>query len=176
VDILLEALALVRGRGKFLSATIVGDGPERAHLERQRDALGLAGQVEFTGGVAPQRVLDYLEQSDILTLVSETEGWPKAITEAMAFGLVCIGSNRGLVPQMLGDGRGIVIPPRDVEALADILFRIAEAPEDYDGMRAQAAEWAQQYSLEGLREALRSLHREHWGVALAPATAGAANS
>jgi len=171
IDVLLDAVAAVRREGIELRAVIVGDGPERGRLEAKCAELAITGAVEFTGGVTQERVLDYFEQSDILSLVSESEGWPKAIAEAMAFGLVCIGSNRGLVPQMLGEGRGLVAPPRDVETLARLLVEIARRPEEYREMRRRAAAWAQQYSLEGLREAVRSLHSERWGVKLETATA-----
>jgi glycosyltransferase involved in cell wall biosynthesis len=173
IDILLEAVAAAAARGVVLHTTIVGDGPKRADLEAQCARLGLTGQVEFAGGVQPDRVLDYFEQADILALVSESEGWPKAIAEAMAFGLICIGSNRGLVPQMLGEGRGITVTPRDPAALTEVLLAIAAAPEQYGAMRLRAGKWADEYSLEGLRTALYSLHKERWGVslkAISPAT------
>lgn len=73
----------------------------------------------------------------------------------MAFGLVCIGSNRGFVPEMLGSGRGLVVPPRDVDALAALLLDIADNPAKYEAMRLQASAWARQYSLEGLRTAIK---------------------
>jgi hypothetical protein len=176
VDVLLHAVAAARKEGIALRAVIVGEGPERGRLETTCAELGITGHVEFTGGVSQERVFDYFEQSDILALVSESEGWPKAIAEAMAFGLICIGSNRGLVPQMLGEGRGLVAPPRDVEALAGALLEIARRPEEYQEMRRRAAAWAQQYSLEGLREAVRSLHSERWGVKLEIATAAVTKS
>jgi glycosyltransferase involved in cell wall biosynthesis len=121
--------------------------------------------VTFAGGVPFERVLDFYEQSDVLVLVSESEGWPKAIVEGMAFGLVCIGSERGLIPQILSDGRGEVVPPGDAAALAEVLRRIVRNPEAYADTRGRAAAWARPYSLEGLREALRDLLTERWGVA-----------
>lgn len=149
VDVLLDAL-----RG--LPCTVVGDGPERAALEARAGA-----EVTFVGGVDFERVLGFYETHDVLVLVSETEGWPKAIVEAMAFGLVCIGSDRGLIPQILGEGRGLVVPPRDVEALAAAL-RLAADPGEAAAIRARAAPFGQRYSLEDLREALRGLMAEWW--------------
>jgi glycosyltransferase involved in cell wall biosynthesis len=80
----------------------------------------------------------------------------------MAFGLVCIGSDLGLIRMFLGEGRGITVPPRDAVALADAIRNVAAAPEQFAGMRQDAAIWAQGYSIEGLREALRSLMTERW--------------
>ncbi|MBV8903681.1 MAG: glycosyltransferase family 4 protein [Acidobacteriia bacterium] len=167
VDKLLEALHTVRNRGYRMQATIVGDGPERYKLEILRNRLDLGEDVQFAGAVDFDRVINLLESSDVLVLASNTEGWPKAIAEAMAFGLICIGSDRGLIPQMLGEGRGLLVQPRDVSALAAKLELIATAPENYAEMSRRAAAWAQRFSLDGLRDALRSLMSSSWGVTFA---------
>jgi len=166
VDVLLEAVAAAKSNGTRFECIIVGEGPERAALQARAAQLGLNGRARFVGGVPFERVLDYYEHADVLALVSDLEGWPKAIAEAMAFGLVCIGADRGLLPQMLGDGRGLVVPPRDVRALAAALEQVAADPTQRAVMARRAAAWSQQHSLEGLREALRTLLQARWGVAL----------
>jgi glycosyltransferase involved in cell wall biosynthesis len=166
VDVLISAVEALHRQGLSLRCRVVGDGPEREALRRQVEAAALCDVVRFTGPVGFDRVLDLYRDSDVLVLASESEGWPKAIAEAMAFGLVCVGCDRGLVPQMLADGRGIVVPPGDVHALARALEHIARNPGEYSAMRSRAATWAQQYSLEGLRSALRDLLRSRWNVAL----------
>jgi len=145
-----------------MTATIVGEGPERASLEALAEELHIQGAVEFTGGLAFEDVLKRLERADILALVSETEGWPKAIAEAMAFGLIAIGSDRGFVPKMLAEDRGFVVPPGNAEELARCFVEIARHPEHCDRMRRAASDWAQQFSLEGLREAIRKLLLASW--------------
>jgi glycosyltransferase involved in cell wall biosynthesis len=162
VDITIEAIARLKERNLSVTCDIVGDGAERNALEQRVVELGLQDRVRFAGSVEFERVLDFYEQADVLVLASETEGWPKAIAEAMAFGLICIGSNRGLVPWMLSEGRGLVVPPRDVAALSDTLAKIAVAPDSYLEMGQRAAAWSANYSLEGLREALRELLSTRW--------------
>jgi glycosyltransferase involved in cell wall biosynthesis len=166
VDVLLSAIAKLKAEGSQIQAHIVGDGAQRLILETQANELGLQQTVNFIGAVDFERVLDFYEQAHLSVLVSNSEGWPKAIAEAMAFGLVCIGSDRGLVPWMLGEGRGFVVPPGDVEALANALRQLVTEPEAYQMMSKRAATWAQQYSLEGVREALRDLLSKQWGVSL----------
>jgi glycosyltransferase involved in cell wall biosynthesis len=168
VDTVLRALAAARQAGYPMTAAVVGEGPERPSLEALAEELHLKDAIEFTGGLAFEGVLERLERADILTLVSETEGWPKSIAEAMAFGLIAIGSDRGFVPKMLAEGRGLTVPPGDAEALTQCLLDIARNPERYDRMRRAAAEWAQQFSLEGLREAIRKLLLASWNCS-APA-------
>jgi glycosyltransferase involved in cell wall biosynthesis len=162
VDILLAAMARVRRQGFELRGTIVGAGPEKTALEADCKRLGLDDCVAFTGGMEFDEVLDHLESAHVLVLASQTEGWPKSIAEAMAFGLICIGSDLGLIPEMLGEGRGFLVPPRDVEALAEALSRVAANPAGYGPMRQASAEWAQRYSLEGLKDALKALLEQHW--------------
>ncbi|MFN7923941.1 MAG: glycosyltransferase [Bryobacteraceae bacterium] len=164
VDVLLRAIARLRSRGIEMRARILGDGPRAGSLRILAAELGVTDLVTFAGGVGYDEVLDALEQADILTLVSESEGWPKALAEGMAYGLVCIGSNRGFVPEMLSQGRGIVVEPRNVDSLADALGEIALHPERYADMRAKAIAWSRDYCLEALREALRELMIRHWGV------------
>jgi glycosyltransferase involved in cell wall biosynthesis len=83
----------------------------------------------------------------------------------MAFGLVCIGSDFGLIRTFLADGRGLTVTPGDVRELADAIKRVVWAPEEYSGMRLRASEWAQRYSVEGLRDALQRLMAESWKIA-----------
>ena len=164
VDILIRATAQARSAGCNIALAIVGEGPERPFLESLAGELGLSSCVEFTGGISFESVLDHLEGSDVLVLTSETEGWPKSIAEGMAFGLVCIGSNRGFVPEMLAEGRGLVADPASLATLTAHLTNVARQPEQYVEMRRRAADWAQKYSIEGLREAIHNLLLEHWDM------------
>jgi glycosyltransferase involved in cell wall biosynthesis len=165
IDCMLEAAAAARRQGVAVRCTIIGDGPERESLEALAKRLGIADQVVFTGGVTFDVVLEHLEKSDVLVLTSETEGWPKSAAEAMAFGLICIGSKRGFFQKML-EGKGIAVEPRDVAALTGAFTAIARNPRKYEQMRGQAAAWAQQFSMEGLRDAIRALLEKHWSVRL----------
>ena len=167
VDVLLRAVARLRDGGVAVECSVAGDGTERGCLETLASELGIAGRVRFTGGLELERIIECYERAHVLVLASETEGWPKAIAEAMAFGLVCVGCDRGLVPEMLGEGRGFVVPPRDLDALVAVLGRIAGDPGALQQMSARAAAWSRQYSLEGLAEALRALLARRWMVPMA---------
>jgi glycosyltransferase involved in cell wall biosynthesis len=169
VDIVLRAVAAVRNAGYPVACTVIGEGPERQALESLCADLKLDRSVEFTGGIAFEQVVGRLTSADVLVLVSETEGWPKSIAEGMAFGLLCVGSDCGFVPEMLAEGRGLLAPPGDEPALSKLLLEVAQAPEKYNDARRRAAEWAQHYSLEGLREAIRKLLLTHWSQPGTPA-------
>lgn len=165
VHVLLDALAALHARGHDIDTAVLGDGAERNALEAQCASLGLDGRVAFCGAVAHDTVLEAYARADVLVLASETEGWPKAITEAMTFGLVCVGSDRGLIPEILGEGRGLVVPPGNVDALVSAISRIAADPEAKSRMGAAAAAWGARHTLEDLRTALDRLLDERWGTA-----------
>jgi len=166
IHILLEALVTLNGIGERMRCDLVGDGPEMANLRRLGADLGLGAQVVFHGGVHLEQVLRLYATAHILVLASQSEGWPKAIAEGMAHGMVCVGSDRGLIPQMLADGRGATVQPGDVQGLAARIEEIVRQPAAMAEMSRRAAEWAQRHSLEGLREALRALMEGQWGVRL----------
>ena len=166
VDVLLQALGILRGEGLAFTASIAGEGPESASLRHLSNRLGLEHSVEFKGGISFERIVELLEHSGVVVLASETEGWPKAIVEGMAFGLVAIGSQVGLVPEILGEGRGLLVPPGNVKALAGSLRSVLSAPEKYVEMRARATSWAGHYSIESLRDSLLSLLAQSWDLPL----------
>lgn len=163
VHVLLDAVAEVSRDGIPFTCTIVGDGPEREALESRASTLGISNLVRFEGAVSPNAVLDYYEAADLLVLASQTEGWPKTLTEGMAFGLICVGSDRGLMTSMLGEGRGLLVPPGDSSALARALHRAAiMTAEEIGDMRARATAWAGHYTAEQFENSLRGVLDSHW--------------
>ncbi len=119
-DVLLSALALARRRGLAVELDLIGDGGFRPHLEQQARSLGLAAQVRFLGHVpAGTAVRELLDRAHGFVLPSRTEGLPKALLEAMARALPCLGSRIGGIPELL-DAEDLV-EPGDVEDLAQRL-------------------------------------------------------
>lgn len=161
VDVLLLAIGLLHRERLPVRCTVVGDGAERAALERLAVTLGIGDVVRFVGALAHDRVLSYYQAANVLVLPSDTEGWPKAIVEGMAFGLVCIGPDRGIVPAILGDGRGMVSATTPT-AIASALRQIAVHPERSQEIGRNAAKWARRYTLEHFRDALCAVLREWW--------------
>lgn len=162
VDVLLRAIQALIHRQVSCRLTIVGEGSERVKLEQMTRDLGITAQVVFAGALPFERVLGYYERGHILALVSETEGWPKVIAEGMAFGLACIGSDRGAVPWLLSNGRGLTVPVGESDVLASAIEQIIRNPLLFESMSHASASWAQQFTLEGLREALRKVMKQWW--------------
>jgi glycosyltransferase involved in cell wall biosynthesis len=120
--------------------------------------------VRFEGAVEPKRALRYCEESDALVLLSAHEGWPKALTEGLAFGLVCVATPISVVPQMLADNRGVLVPQADPHAVARVFVEISRDPALYRSMGLKASLWACQYSREKLQLSIRDLLARRWHV------------
>jgi glycosyltransferase involved in cell wall biosynthesis len=126
-DILISAVGACVKEGLDLHLVIVGDGKFRIQLETQAASVGLEDRVHFTGILpAGEAVIQQLDNADIFVLPSRQEGLPRAMIEAMARGLPCIGSTVGGIPELLPEED--MIPPNDVAALASKINEIATDP------------------------------------------------
>ncbi|MBV8202724.1 MAG: glycosyltransferase [Acidobacteria bacterium] len=124
---LLEALARGRARGLPLALVLVGEGPDRAALERRAERLGVGAHVRFLGF---QRHLETVYPAfDVFAMPSLEEASPMALLEAMACGCAVVCSAVGGVPEILAGGRcGLLVAPAAPGELAGALARLAGEP------------------------------------------------
>ena len=148
-DVILEALKILSERGIFLNLSIVGDGRCRPQLESRVKELGIGKQVVFYGKVPYHDIITYLDNGEIFLLPSKQEGLPKAMIEAMARGLPCIGSTAGGIPELLPPED--FVPPGDAVALADKINEVAGNPERMTHMSGRNLLEAQKYRSDVLR-------------------------
>ncbi len=128
--VLLEAVALLRRRGRNVSLTLVGDGSERALLEQLINRQDLAGCVRLAGACNHDRVAGYYGASDVFVLSSFLEGLPVVLMEAMAMGLPCVATWITGVPEIIeNEVDGVLVPPASASAIADAVERLMDDPE-----------------------------------------------
>ena len=99
----------------------------------------LAGRTEFLGWLRGRPLdLEYARAS-LFVLPSRTEGLPLALLEAMWHGVPCIATTVGAVPEVLANGAGALVPPEDVDSLADTIRALLEDPERAAALGAEGA-------------------------------------
>ncbi len=107
---------------------LVGDGPERESLVRLASRLGIEAKVTMTGFQRDTK--PYYSIATLLAVPSHTEGSPNVVLEGMAAGLPIAATAVGGVPEILEDGlTGLIVPPRNPDAMADAILRILTDPE-----------------------------------------------
>ncbi|MBB2203442.1 glycosyltransferase [Gluconacetobacter takamatsuzukensis] len=131
-EYLLRAFARVADRHPGLRLAIIGDGPLRGRLEALAGALGVGARVLFLGARPHAVVMEWMRRAmmlvlpSVLTASGRVEGLGMVMLEAAACGVPVVASRVGGIPEGVAEGRsGLVVPPRDVEALADAMDRLA---------------------------------------------------
>ncbi len=138
---LVEALAAASRRhpGRAWRLRCVGSLDRDPHCAaRLRDriaTLGLAGRIELAGERDEEEVDRLYGEADAFVLASHHEGYGMVLAEAMAHGLAVVSTRAGAIPETVPPEAGLLVPPGDVEALAEALGRILAEP----GLRARLA-------------------------------------
>jgi colanic acid/amylovoran biosynthesis glycosyltransferase len=126
VPILIEAVGELQRRGVPARLTVVGDGPQREHLQRmaQREAIG--EHVAWRGTVGQDRIRTHYRQADVFCLPSFAEGVPVVLMEAMATGLPVVANHIAGIPELVEhEVSGLLVRPGRADLLADALERLA---------------------------------------------------
>ena len=148
IGTLLEATAILRARGVPARALIVGDGPERAALQRQAARAGLAGAAVFTGRVPAAKVRQFHALLDVFVVPRTPDRVCQLVTplkpvEAMASGLCVVSSEvKALTEIVKHEVTGMQTVPQDPVSLADCLERLIYSPDIRGKLGDNAREWA----------------------------------
>jgi glycosyltransferase involved in cell wall biosynthesis len=125
---LLDAFAITGAADPMARLVLVGDGPLRGELEARVRAGNSRSQITFTGALSGDAVCQWMQAADLFALVSEFEGLPCSLIEAMSAGLTAVVSDIAANKQLIPDAsRGRSAPVGDVAAIA---ARMTEALAD----------------------------------------------
>jgi glycosyltransferase involved in cell wall biosynthesis len=127
-EVFLRAAARVHARAPETLFLVIGDGERRAELEAMARDLGLGDAVRFLGWRADMRRV--YADLDVVALSSNNEGSPVALIEAMAAARPVVSTDVGGVSGVVTHGEtGLLVPPRDPDALAEGIATLLRAPE-----------------------------------------------
>jgi len=119
----LEALAAATDKLPPFKLILIGDGPERHNIEKLCKKLKMSEKVKFTGFVQdPEKFYDKV---DLALLPSLGEGIPLSLLEVMRWGIPCVASNTGGIPEIISSGKnGILVTPGNAQQLIEAIREI----------------------------------------------------
>jgi glycosyltransferase involved in cell wall biosynthesis len=126
----LGILAHLVKRGVNVRLDLVGDGPYRPEFERLSAELKVGAYVKLHGWLPRTSLGPFYSSAHILLFPSSSEGWPKVLSEGMAYGVVPVASNVSCIPQYLQKFQtGRALPPDDLQGFVDAIAHYASHPD-----------------------------------------------
>ena len=163
IDIIIDAVAQLTLRGIDLHLDIIGDGPERVHLEQRTRRDGIARKVTFHGAKLREELIELLREAHLFVLASTgAEGQGLVLQEAQAMGLPVIASRCGGIPEGVVDGEtGLLFPEGDSRALADCIVKLRESHNRWPRLGRSGRELVERrFNIESLNDRLVEIY-EH---------------
>jgi glycosyltransferase involved in cell wall biosynthesis len=162
IDTLLEALA--QNRTERWHLTVAGEGPERERLEQLASEHRVAPRIRWTGALPPDHIARLWPELDVLVLPSRSlPGWSEptahVLMEAMAHEVAVIGTDSGVIPEVIGDA-GVIVPADDALALGTALRRLVPTAERQPLIQAARARVMQRFSDDAIAERTLEFWRE----------------
>jgi glycosyltransferase involved in cell wall biosynthesis len=161
-DVLLKAMPKVIKNIPTAKLVFVGSGPMKEGLEMQSKKLGVERHVKFTGFVEESLKPLYYRATDIFVLPSimNTESFGIVNLEAMACGVSIVASKIGGIPDVVKDmENGLLVPPKDSNALADAIIYLLENENVRERMGKNGREKVEDYSWKRIAEMTETVYR-----------------
>ena len=153
---LIAATALLRRSDFPLELRIGGDGPRRRQWERNAHGLGLRGAVSFLGSLSREAVREEMRACSCFVLPSESESFGVVCVEALACGRPVVATRSGGPEEIVTERDGVLVPPRDVDSLAEGIRTVLTHRYDAEAIRAGAV---QRFGSAAVTAALEGVYR-----------------
>jgi glycosyltransferase involved in cell wall biosynthesis len=139
ISLVIEAMMRACLADARIVCRVIGDGEERAKLESRVAAAGLQGRIGFTGRLDPDDVARELLQAQAVILMSDYEGLPVALLEAMSAGVVPVVRNiRSGIPELVRDGITGCLSTDHPQDMAEVLSRLTNDPARWSALSCGA--------------------------------------
>jgi glycosyltransferase involved in cell wall biosynthesis len=158
LGVLIDAWRLVVDELPAAQLILVGDGPDRALLEEHAARVGLADSVRFLG--TRNDLGTIFGGLDVAVLSSDFEGLPLFAFESIAHATPLVATDVGGLPDLVEDGKtGVLVPPRDPQALGEALATLLKDGDRRTELAAAATELLPAFSMESIARRFGDLYR-----------------
>jgi phosphatidylinositol alpha-1,6-mannosyltransferase len=169
----VEITALLRQRSRAVCLDVIGDGREMGAMRAAVAAHGIEDAVTFHGWLPRPALEPLYAAAHLLLLPSDSEGFPKVLSEAMAFGVVPLAGAVSSIPQALAELKtGKAVDPADVAGFADAVEEYLDDPEAWAEASRHGVEGADVFAYGGYLRDVTTMARETWGLELRTTPSG----
>lgn len=164
----LQMAELLEDQGLDFVLHMVGDGPEKAAWAEWSRVHGLDARVTFHGWLPKPALTDFYSKAHFMVLPSSaSEGWPKVLSEAMAYGAVPLAGAVSCIPQILAEtGAGMALPPLDSIAFYKTLLDYVARPDRWRAASRASMAAAANFTYDHYLQAVRQMFATAWAISL----------
>lgn len=134
IPTLLRAIGILKREGRPISLDIIGRGDQKPLFKLSKE-LGIEHFVTFHGVQPKNEIAEFMRQADVFVLSSLWENSPCVIGEALCCGLPVVATDVGGVPELVPVDSGLLVPPKDPQALANALTEVLDNKDKYKRKR-----------------------------------------
>lgn len=163
----LEIASMLQTLGFDFRLHMIGDGQERSQYEAWVRNQKLEQNIHFCGWMHHSELAFYYEQAHFNLLPSASEGWPKVLSEGMAYGVVPLAGAVSSVPQALEAFQtGKALDPYDLEAFVQAIQEYLAHPEVWKAESLAGLKAAEQFTYENYLHRVIDMFKNTWGIRL----------
>lgn len=153
----LEVLKELAEKGINATLTYCGEGPERIEIGQKIQDYQLKDKVKLLGNVDAEKVKEVLQEAHFLVFISRSEGWPKAVSEAMWWGCLPITTAVSCVPQMLDYGERGDLVGNNVDQIVSLISHYFIHTDEYLSKTERAKIWSREFTIERFESEIKKL-------------------
>lgn len=163
---LLDIVGLLLEMGIDFDLDMIGDGPERPDFEEMAKAMGLSERVHFHGWMSHPNLSEFYAKAHFLVLpTSASEGWPKVLSEGMAYGVVPLAGAVSSIPQVLGNLKiGMALDSDDIAGFAESIQSYLQNPERWKAESLAGANAASQFTFQSYLSQVCRMFQDKWNL------------
>jgi len=172
IDRALKIVKELQNGGVVLEFNVMGDGKERNVFETWSKENGLSHCIHFHGWQPRPLLAKFYARAHILLHPTDSDGWPKVLSEAMAYGVVPVAGAVSAIPQTLTEaGAGVALPPYDLDAFTNAIVQYYASPQKWKASSEAGLEAVLNFTYERYLEKTREMFQGAWGISLSTSEA-----
>ena len=147
----------LKEKGHQVQLNMYGEGPERLALEQYIATNDLGAAVILHGNCDKETVKKAYQTAHFLLFISQSEGWPKAVAEAMFWGCLPITGKVSCIPYMLANGERGALVNANADEIVTVVENYLQHPDKYKLQATKAMDWSRQFTMEKFEEEIGKL-------------------